>query len=228
MNGAKSYDTSGGVIANNTSTELQSNGKINDAEFFTAQSYARTDDERPVRILANRGVNAGKRMTKHQEDDAVVLSNDFEWRVKKGPLGDRKLFAMVNVQFSDNIIARNNRFKVAANGRFDYIFHANAKWKGIVQDNLHFDCNEIDIVDRIPASSGTVSQIIVARNDAEPAGSTSFEATNSSANYNVVKGTGSVKFHYWFGPGYRKDGGRFETKGNEFLIPWVQAKYKNR
>ena len=228
MNGGKVHDTSGGIIANNYAEELQSNGRLSDAEFFTVQSYRSTDEKRPVRVYANRALNAGKRLTKHQESDALVLSNHYDWDVKQGPLGSRRLFSMVNVHFEDNVIARNNRLRVAADGRFDFIFHTNAKSRGIRQDNIHFDCNDIELVDRQPASSGTVSQIIAAQNSAEPDKSTAFEATNSSANHNVVRGTGSVMHYYTFGGGYRKDGGRFETIGNDFRVPAVRREYKYR
>ena len=226
MNGAKRYDTSGGVIANNRSTNLQSNGKMDDAEFFTIQNYKSTDEARPTLIFANRGVNAGKRLTKHQEGNAKVLSNDYEWRDKQGPLGKRRLFAMVNIHFGDNVAARNNRLRVAADGRFDFIFLTNAKGKQFIQDNIHFDGNEIEVVDKLSPAGGSVSHIIAARNDALPDNSTSSEATNSSANYNVVKGSGSVRFHYSFDGGYRDDGGIFETKGNDIRIPYLNAEYK--
>lgn len=226
MHGSKKQTTSGGIIANNTTRELQSNGMLFDAEFFTIQNFSATDPAKPVRIYANRNHNAGKRLTKLQESNALVLSNEYLWADKHGPLGRRLLFSMINVQFSDNIIARNNRLKVAADGRFDYIFHTNAKWPEVVQDNIHFDCNDIEIQQKIKASSGNISHIITARNDSLPSDTTGKEATNSSANHNVVHGNGSVSFHYWFGPGYENDGGTFEAIGNVIKVPSALKDYK--
>ena len=226
MNGSDTENTSGGIIANNLATELQSNGKIKDAEFFTIQNYRETDSSNPIRFYANRGINAGKRMTKLQESNALILSNYYEWRDKRGPLGDRLLFAMVNVQFSDNIIARNNRFKVAADGRFDYIFHTNAKWPDVEQTGIHFDSNDIEIQDKLNVSSGNVSKIITARNDSLPDATTGKEASESSASYNVIHGKGDVSFYYWFGPGYDNKGGGFETIGNVFKVPFLDREYR--
>ena len=226
MNGSKSENTSGGIIANNLARELQSNGKIKDAEFFTIQNYHETDPSNPIRFYANRGINAGKRMTKLQESNALILSNQYEWRDKQGPLGDRLLFAMVNVQFSDNIIARNNRFKVAADGRFDYIFHTNAKWPDVEQTGIHFDSNDIEIQDKLNVSSGNVSKIFTARNDSLPDATTGKEASDSSASYNVIHGKGDVSFYYWFGPGYDNTGGSFETIGNVFMVPFLDREYR--
>lgn len=220
--------TSGGVIANNTSRELQSNGARKDAEFFTIQSYKRTDASKPVRVYANRGVNAGKRLAKLQESNALVLSNDYEWRDKRGPLGDRLLFAMINVQFSSNVIARNNRLTVGADGRFDYIFHTNAKSSGTIQNNIRFDCNDIEIQDQLKRSSRNVSHIFAARNDKLRSSVTGKEARSSSAVNNVVHGRGSVSFHYWFGPGYRNDGGQFKTSGNRIDVPFTNNRYKEK
>jgi len=125
MNGRNQQSTSGGVIANNTASEFQSNGQLWDAEFFTVQSYVSTDVDRPIKIFGNRAVDAGKRFTKHQEGNAVVLSNWHEWTVKQGPLGQRALLSHVEIHSSDNVIARNNRVKIAADSRFDYVFFTN-------------------------------------------------------------------------------------------------------
>lgn len=224
MAGGKQRKNSGGVIANNYAENLQSNGNLKDAEFFTEANYDTTFP--PIRIFANRGISAGKRLTKHQANDALVLSNYYDWPEKPGPLGNRTLYSMVNVQFSSNITVRNNRFKVAAEGRFDYIFHLNGKWKGVVPDSIHFDCNDIEIRDKKPVSSGNISQVIAARNSAHSSTEKGLVATNSSANNNHVYGEGDLVFHYWFGPGYPPNGGAFETIGNIFSVPATRREYK--
>jgi len=227
MTGGNSESTSGGIIANNSSENLQSNGAINDAEFFTSQGWKSTDNQKPVRIYANRTINAGKRLTKHQADDAVVLSNSYHWRDATGPLGQRTQYAMINVQFSSNVIVRNNRLKVSSTGGFDYIFHANAKWAEVEQDNLHFDCNDIEINNNVLDNHKPVhSQIIAARNSAIDIKRTDREATNSSAKNNVVHGEGGVGYFYWFGPGYSDTGGAFDTSGNKFNIRYTGREYK--
>jgi len=227
MNGRGKESTSGGLIVNNVAKNHQSNGSRKDAEFFTIQNYRKTDPINPVRIFANRTTNAGKRFTKHQSDNAIVLSNEHNWPVKQGPLGGRLLLSHVEIQFSDNVIARNNRVKIGAGSRFDYVFNTAVNYGVKVQNNIHYDCNDIEITDVLDPNSGNVPHIIAARMTTRPKGSRGYEATNSSANYNYIHGEGSVRYHYWFGEGYVDDGGKFETIGNVFEIPYLNAEYKN-
>ncbi len=227
MNGGNTKSTSGGVIANNYGENFQSNGSRNDAEFFTIQGYNSTDDLNPVRFYANRAVNAGKRMTKSQESNLLALSNKYEWLDKdNGPLGRRTLFAAVNVHFSDNVIARNNRFIVAAQSRFDNIFLTNVKGRSRAQNNIHFDCNDIEIKDKLSLTSGNVPVIIAATTDDKIDPNYKFEATNSSASNNIIHGSGSVKYHYYFDDGYRKDGGRFKIINNKFSVKFNSREFK--
>ena len=227
MNGsANRSSTSGGVIANNYAENLQSSGKLEDAEFFTVQQFVEKDDDQPIRIYANRAVNAGKRMTKHQNSGALVYSNSYDWQDKNGELGDRRMFAMVNVQRASDVSARNNRFMAGAKSTFDYIFHANAKVKGVVQDNLHFDCNAIEIREKLGSQSGSTPKIISAR-AIQNSSSGRYEATNSSARNNQIFGNGDVKNYYSFGAGYSRFGdGRFDTSGNQFGIPYTASQHR--
>jgi len=226
LNGGGEDTISGGIIANNTALEHQSNGKRQDAEFLTIQSYAATDAAQPLRVFANRTVDAGKRFTKHQQSDALVLSNDTEWRDKAGPLGDRKLQAHVEIQFSDNVIARNNRMKVGADSRFDYLFTTDVHVGDRRQSNVHYDCNDIEVTDALDPASGNKPHVIVARASRQPRGSVDRVASGSSANGNRVHGEGSVSHHFWFGEGYPDDGGEFEHRDNLFDIPALKGAFK--
>ncbi|MEE9320006.1 MAG: hypothetical protein V3U76_06130 [Granulosicoccus sp.] len=227
MNGRNKESTSGGVVANNVATNHQSNGARKDSEFFAIQGYTTTSQKKPVRLFANRATNAGKRFSKHQESNAKVLSNENYWPVKDGPLGKRALLAVFAVHFSNNVLVRNNRVKIGANGYFDNVFSTDVGFGDITQDNIHFDCNDIEITDQLDPSSPYSSLIIAARMSSKGGSTTGNEATNSSANNNHVYGQGSVRFHYWFGEGYVDDGGIYETKGNVFDIPYLSAEYKN-
>jgi len=110
---------------------------------------------------------------------------------------------------------------------FDYIYHSNGKWADVVQDNLRFDCNDIEIKNNAINTGKTIySQVIAARNAALDDNRTDREATNSSARDNVIHGGGGVKFFYWFGPGYRSTGGIFDTSGNTWDIGYTSREYK--
>jgi len=218
--------TSGGYIVNNYAENFQSNGKLNDAEFFTTQSFEKTNPAKPVKIFANRGYDAGKRLVKFQEDDGLVLSNYYNWREKQGPLGPRSLLSVVTVHFSNNVIARNNRVKVAADGRFDYIMIADINAGSHRMDNLHFDNNDVEITEKLSSSSKNNPKLIVFRARREPADSTSKEATNSTAINNYFYGKGLVHYYFWFGPGYRNDGAAVPHTGNVFDIPATKGVYQ--
>jgi len=219
MTGAGRSSTSGGYIVNNYGEEFQSNGKLKDAEFFTIQSYISTDESNPVRLYANRGVNAGKRFAKFQEGNGVALSNYYEWNIKSGRLGNRLLLSHIEIHFEcSNVISRNNRVKVGSEteSRFDYIFFSDGKRPNLIQDNNHYDCNDIFIESNLASSTRNRPTIITARNSSLPKKSTGKEATNSSANSNVIRGPGSIANIYWFGEGYDDRGGRFQSNGNVY------------
>jgi len=226
MNGGSRERASGGVIANNVASNLQSNGEREDAEFLTVQSFTSTDAERPLRVFGNRVVDAGKRFTKHQESDALVLSNAHEWATGEGPIGRRRMLSHVSVHGGDNVIVRNNRVRIGAGARFDYAFITRAFRRSTPQDNVHYDCNDIELTEVLDPNSGSRPHLFVARADGR--NGTAFEATNSSANYNRVHGVGAVSNYYWFGDGYRILGGRFETAGNEISVPYRRTEYKGR
>jgi len=182
-------------------------------------------EEKPVRIFANRTYNAGKRFTKNQEGNAIILSNYVEWNTKQGPLGKRKLRAAFAVHFGDNVIVRNNRINVSAEGHFDAIFITDSISANIVQDNIHFDNNDIELKDNRDPNAGSGPVLLYATITAEKISAVGGEATNSSANNNIVYGTGSLKNYYLFRNGYSNDGGHFEHKNNGISVPFYRSEY---
>ena len=231
MYGDKTNSTSGWYIVNNYTEELQTDGKLNDAEFFTIQNYKTTSVGNPVKIFANRNLNAGKRLTKHQENNAKILSNYYYWRDKQWPLWQRTLYSVHNIQFSDNIIIRNNRIKIDADGRFDYVINMEQKWKSQPLDNIHFDCNDVELTDTIASSSNTQSYLIAAGSNGSWHGTTDLSSnagapTNSSASNNNFHWAGSVKYYYGFDDGVPSDGWKLNLDGNIFTIPYVTREYK--
>jgi len=216
--------TSGGYIVNNTAINHQSNGGKFDSEFLTVQNYRSTDPNNPLKVFGNRAIDAGKRFTKHQNGDALVLSNHHEWATTHGPLGKRRMLSYASVLSSDDVTVRNNRITVAGNSDFDSIFVAFGSRR--VQDNIHFDCNDIEIKDTYSLQSSFNPVIVSAAMRNRPDSSTGFEATNSSAKNNVLHGSGSVSFHYWFGAGYQTMGGRFDAQGNQFNVEARKREYR--
>jgi len=223
--GRKGSNLTGGLIANNYSSNHQSNGNGYDAEFFAIQSFDSVSETNPVRIFANRAYNAGKRMTKNQESNTIILSNYVEWNTKDGPLGRRQLEDVFSAQYGSNIIVRNNRISISAEGHFQAIFLVNSFNKGI-QDNLHFDSNDIEIKDNRDPNANSGPELLRAASTGAGLQAVGYEATNSSANNNVVYGTGSLRSYYFFRDGYDDGGGRFEHKNNDISVPYYQAEYR--
>lgn len=224
FNGRNEHDLSGGLVANNYASNHQANGRENDAEFLKLQNYKSVNEERPLRIFANHGYNAGKRLIKLQEGNVLALSNKLEWSTKDGPLGKRRLLSGFAVHFSDNVFVRNNRVKVAADGHFDAIFHTHTL-SSTPQDNIHFDNNDIELTDNRDPNANSGPVLLFAMSNRQPIKGEGHEATNSSANDNVIHGSGSLKHYYLFRNGYSDTGGRFEHKNNEFLIPFYRNEY---
>lgn len=226
MNGNKESDIAGGYIVNNLSRNLQSSGVLRDAEFLTVQSYRKSQSAKPVKVFANTGLNAGKRFAKLQTGNVKLLSNYYEWKDKKGPLGNRSLLAHIEIHSVDNVTARNNRFKASANSQFDYVFITQVLTGKRVQQNVRYDCNDIEITDRLSEGTKINPKIFTARVRQSSEKSHGLEARNSSASRNHIHGDGSVRFYYSFGAGYAKDGGRFRTNGNKFNIPYEGSRYQ--
>lgn len=227
MNGggnAAGKTTKNVLIYNNIGENYQSDGHSGgnqDAEFFTIQSYASTNVAEPTRIFGNRTLNAGKRLVKFQASNCVCNSNYCDLPDKfNGPLAPliRKLFAVSGTQFSDNTFTNNNRIRMGAESRFDFIcLFSNQVGSATPQDNLHFDGNEIEFLDSLPASANNVPVVFGARNTLVARSSTGSEPTNSSANNNVITGpAGAVKWIWNFDHGIAKTGGSFEHVGNEY------------
>jgi len=224
--GRKTHNLSGGLIANNYANNHQSNGKSWDAEFFTIQGYKSVSEKNPVRIFANRAYNAGKRMTKNQEGNALILSNYVEWNTKTGPVGRRKLQGVFTVHFGDNVIVNNNRVSISAEGHFAAIFLTDAASSSIVQDNIRFDNNDIELKDNRDPNANSGPEFLRAAATGYGLNAVGFEATNSSAVNNTVYGTGSLRSYYFFRDGYDDRGGRFKHENNDISVPFYQREYR--
>jgi len=232
LSGRKVHNLSGGLIANNDASNHQSNGKLKDAEFFTIQGYNSISEKNPLRIFANRTVNAGKRFTKNQEGSTVILSNYVEWNTKTGPLGRRTLIAPFVIHLSDNITIRNNRVSISAEGSFEAVLITDASsgahtahLGGNIQNNIHFDNNDIELKDNRDPSARGGPALVIARASNRPENDVGYEAKNSSASNNNVYGTGSLRTYFTFGSGYADNGGRFDHSGNVFSVPFYGKEY---
>ena len=197
----------GGYIVNNYANNIHTNektsqGDTTDPEFFCVQGYDGTAGR--VKILANRCVNAGKRFTKIMHPDVFVASNFFHWKDRDGPFSRRVQTSIVNCQIdATDVRAINNRFKVDAEARYGAWFRASPHFSDHRFENLHFDYNDIELVDTPPESF--YANGIEYSNKADNSPDSRNKLTNCSAIGNYIHGPGGTNHYFYFGPGYDDD-----------------------
>lgn len=193
----------GGYIANNYSENIHARRRdsgTTDPEFYKQQGYGSTIISQRPKIIANRCVNAGKRLTKFQESEGFVASNFYHWRDRQGPLGVRLTTTIVAIQVaSDRIRAINNRVKIEAEARYNAIWTVLNNGGDRVFDDLHFDCNDLELID-VPPQNFYAQGLYLADN-----GLGGPTITSSSAVDNVWRGPGGTNHLFrvdgpWGGP----------------------------
>ena len=211
----------GGYIANNYVNNLHTNRKpsgTTDPEFFAVQSYDGTAGR--VKIIANRCVNAGKRMVKCQVGNVFAASNFYHWKDLNGPLGDRIQSTVVSIQLrSNHVRAINNRIKLEGNGKYVDSFRANVSTGDHIFEELHFDYNDIECIDA-PESIHHGHGIAYYNSDSSSADSHN-QLTNCSARGNVFRGSGGTNHVFYFGPGFDDDASSLDIdiSGNTVTTP---------
>lgn len=211
--GSDPFPSGGGVIANNTAENLQSNGARDDAEFFTTQGHEGHTGN--VLIFANRCVNAGKRLLKMQDGGAIALSNQYLWRDREGPLGRRTQLAVVAVHFdSSDIIVRNNRFRLAGEGQYDSVFTFHRTGGG---SNVHLDHNHVEVLEEDEAGRAFYGMFLYAKSGTPH--------DDVSARDNVVNGPARLTYYYRLEESWASSDSGLDLSGNVFHRPPRNAEY---
>lgn len=190
------------IIENLQSANLSKNGGW-DAEVHGRQGFS-TDGGR-VKILANRTINAGKRLAKFQNSDGLVASNEHYIRDRQGPLGARKQNSIISVQQRSNRIrAVNNRLRLAAEGRYDGVLAVFPAGSTTLSD-IHFDCNDIEFIVTPPAVNYYAQGMAYFSNNATAPDDNNV-LINSSAKGNVLRGPGGTNYIFAFKNGFQDTG----------------------
>lgn len=187
----------GGVVANCDFDDIQ--------EIITAEHNAGDGDGMVVArgtvftttnlILANRGVNFGKRLVKLQNGNCLVLSNWGHWKDRIGPDGYRKKSALVAHQIGNDVTVRNNYLvsDYATDFEQTHGYILSTGFGSVTQDNIHCDCNVYE-VNHGPVENGGIDYGIVMLNWSNHSPP---YPTNSSMLDNVIKGPGVLDYIYW-------------------------------
>jgi len=206
-NATPGVQSPGGYIANNYANNLHTNkkttaGDTTDPEFFAVQSYDGTSGR--VKVIANRCVNAGKRLAKNLVENVFVASNFYHWKDRNGPLGVRIQHVIVNCQQeSSHVRAINNRFKIEGEGRYGAWFTASVQYNNYRFEELHFNYNDIELIDVPPANYYALG--IQIRNKDGNSSDTRNQLRNCSARGNFIHGPGGTNHYFTFGPGFDDD-----------------------
>jgi len=198
-----------GDIFNNSSNSLQAdNADAHDAEFVAIQGY--TASAGRVRVMANRCVNAGKRLVKMQDPDAFVASNFYHWKDRQGPLGRRKITAV------------NNRLKIEGEASYDGLFGVLVAPDRNYSD-IHYDCNDIELIDTPPRNFYALGFHFQGVN-----ANANNQLINCSAKDNVIRGPGGTNNIFTFGHGYPNDatGLDIDISGNIVTTPVLISDFR--
>lgn len=213
----------GGYIANNDSENILSSDDFNSASvagvaFFTLQGYE--GSEGTVKIIANRCVNAGKRLAKCQHPDVYIASNFWHWKDRQGPIGNRKMIAITNCQLdADRVTTINNRIKIEAEARYDALLQVSPQRNNYTYSNIHFDCNNIELIDTPPETWYAYGANF--SNKDGTSSDTRNQLANCSFKDNIIRGPGGTNYVFNFGAGYIDDatGLDIDLSGNLVIAP---------
>jgi len=214
----------GGIFANNYGGNFQSKNDSEDAEVVVLQGHRGNQiEDRPFLIMANRFVDAGKRLVKWQTGNSKALSNFFHWKDAKGPLGNRSMAEAI-ASFTSNNMARNNHLKYsAAGGVPKTMFTMVGGSTTNIGDNNHFNCNLVEYDVDAPTSS--MSTVLVGVHVGTRA-KTGFEYTNSTFTNNVIRGPGRPLRIFSFRDGWDSMGRAYTHQPNTWTTGAQQGKYK--
>jgi len=189
------------------------------------QSYDGTAGR--VKVIANRCINAGKRLAKCLVPDIFVASNFYHWKDRQGPFDLRKQTAIISCQQqSSNVRVINNRFKIEGEGRYDSWITVAPEFNNYRFEEVHFDYNDMELIDTPPANYYGLG--IQFRNKDSNSSDSRNQLTNCSARGNVIRGPGGTNHVFSFGPGYDDDASSLDIdlSGNIVTTPVLISAFR--
>ena len=230
----------GGITASNIFRNLQSNGQGDDADAFVVQGFTdgvNTANTFPPNnrhlFIANRGIDAGKRLCKAQTGGVDVHSNFNHWATATGPVGTRITrdhFAFLGGSY--HRVTNNRAISDFVNPNSESFF---------VQFQTHrlagqsFDSTDIQVnFNRYTHNSSTdngESSYAFEVYDFAFNGQVAWPS-NSEIKNNRVDGRGQLRFHYWFRINNLGDdpgdpmGLQFDFENNTIVVPFSQAEFR--
>ncbi len=222
VNSSTRDDPKGGIIASNLFDDLQAEGKGDDADAMFFGNFASRQYQIGFRmaVLANEGVNAGKRLIKAQGGGVDAHSNVNHWKDLNGELGIRTTrchydnHGVSNTKWTNNLGISDYS---NPNSEAFFMQIGNHLWSdNYFAEGIVFNCNK-NIQNVVNTPTNVSSYGFVITDYSNGANSTPWPA-NSEIKNNVLEGTGKFRYIWWFRFGNDPLGTQFNYSGNQVSV----------
>ena len=233
-------NSGGGITASNVFKNLQSNGQGDDADAFVVQGLqdsantANTFQPNNRHLfIANRGIDAGKRLFKAQAGGVDVHSNFNHWQTPTGSVGTRVTrdhFAFLGGSY--HRITNNRAISdfVNPNSESFFIQFQTHRLAGEAFNSTDIQANFNRYTHNTSTNNGESSYAFEVYDFAFN-GQVNWPS-NSEIKNNLVDGSGQLRYHYWFrinnlgnDPGDSM-GLQFDLENNAIEVPFSQAEFR--
>lgn len=220
----------GGIIASNLFEDLQAAGQGDDADGMVFQGFDLDNQYQMgfrVAVLANVGINSGKRLIKAQSGGVDVHSNVNHWKDLNGELGERVTrchydsHGVSNLRWTNNLAITDH--SNAGSESFFMQIQTHTFSSDIEADNIVLQCNKYIHNDDTSGGRSSYVFVIMDFND-----STNGYAwpTMSFIKDNVIEGAGLMRFIWWFKFGNDPMGTQFDHLQNTINIANEDGLYR--
>lgn len=221
VNSTTRDDPKNGIIASNLFEDLQAEGRGDDADAMFFGNFASRQYQIGfrMRVLANVGINAGKRLIKAQGGGVDAHSNLNHWKDYLGELGVRTTrchydnHGVSNTRWTNNLGISDHS---NPNSEAFFMQMGNHLWsESYNTENIIFNCNKN--IQNEDTADGVVSYGFVIT-DYSDGGATPPWPANSEIKNNVLEGPGTFKYIWWFRKASDYLGTLFDYSGNQITV----------
>lgn len=221
VNSTTRDDPKSGIIASNLFEDLQAEGRGDDADAMFFGNFASRQYQIGFRmtVMANVGINAGKRLIKAQGGGVDAHSNVNHWKDYLGELGVRTTrchydnHGVSNTRWTNNLGISDHS---NPNSEAFFMQIGTHLWSdNYFAENIVFNCNKN--IQNENTEDGVLSYGFVITDYSDGANATPWPA-NSEIKNNVLEGPGTFKWIWWFRYGNDPLGTQFDYSGNQISV----------
>ena len=221
VNSTTRYDPKGGIIASNLFEDFQAKGRGDDADAIFFGNFTSRQYQIGFRmaVMANVGINAGKRLIKAQGGGVDAHSNMNHWKDYTGELGVRTTrchydnLSVSNTRWTNNLAITDHS---NPNSEAFFMQIGTHQWsESYNTENIIFNCNKN--IQNENTADGVASYGFVITDNSNGATSPPWPA-NSEIKNNVLEGPGTFKWIWWFRKASDYLGTQFNYSGNQISV----------